>query len=147
MKQDFSKAIKTETDKVLKPLIEGIEMESSYALKPPCYGHESENPDVPTCFKGNNWTNEYTQKMMGGDFDNKHISIVNDDNFHRVQSVSPVHLPSVTGTCDKNTKSACTMITMSVTENLYEKLDMLDTGYYPVSATEMKTKLSSRQKI
>ena len=122
-------------------------METSYQLKPPCYGNATENPDTPTCWHGNRWTNEYTQPMMGGTFDSKHISVKNDDNFHRVQSVAPVHLPSADTTCDKSTKSACTIDTITVTENLYEKLDMLDTGYYPISATEMKTKLNSRQRI
>lgn len=39
------------------------------------------------------------------------------------------------------------MHTITVSENLYEKLDTLDTGYYPIAASEMKTKISSRQKI
>ena len=39
------------------------------------------------------------------------------------------------------------MNTITVSENLYEKLDTLDTGYYPIAASEMKTKISSRQKI
>ena len=144
---NFSKAYKSDTSTVLSGLIEGIEMESSYQLKPPCYGHETENPTLPTCFKGNNWTNEYTQKMMGGDFDNNKISVSNDDNFHRVQSVAPVHLPTVTTDCDKKTTSACAIETSTITENLYEKLDMLDTGYYPIAATEMKTKINSRQVV
>jgi len=37
--------------------------------------------------------------------------------------------------------------TVTVTENKYDFLDMLDTGYYPVSASEMKTKISSRQAV
>lgn len=147
LKQDFSKEIKSDTAKVLKPLIEGIEMEGSYQLKPPCYGHETENPDLPTCYHGNPWTNQYTQPMMGGTFDNKHISVSNDDNFHRVQSISPVHLPSVTTECDKNVTSDCELKTISVSENKYDFLDKLDTGYYPISASEIKTKLSSRQAI
>jgi len=69
---------------VLKGLVEGIEMENSYALKPPCYGHETENPDLPTCWHGNSWTNLVSQPTMGGTFDNPAISVVNDDNFHRV---------------------------------------------------------------
>lgn len=147
MKQDFSKEIKSETEAVLAPLIEGIEMEGSYALKPPCYGHETENPDLPTCFHGNPWTEQYTQPMMGGTFANKHISVLNDDNFHRVQSIDPVHLPSVTTECDKKTTTDCQLKSISVTENKYDFLDQLDTGYYPIAASEMKTKLSSRQKI
>jgi hypothetical protein len=34
-----------------------------------------------------------------------------------------------------------------VTENLYNKLDPLDTGISPIAATEMKCKLMSRQAI
>ena len=147
LKQDFSRDIKSNTAKILAPLIEGMEMEASYALKKPCYGHETENPYEPTCLHGNPWTNQYSQPMMGGTFSNKHISVVNDDNFHRVQSVQPVHLPSVTTTCDKNTKTDCELKTITVSENLYNKLDALDTGYYPISASEIKTKLSSRQSI
>jgi hypothetical protein len=39
------------------------------------------------------------------------------------------------------------MKTISVSETHYELFDGLDTGYYPIAATEIKTKLSSRQKI
>jgi len=120
---DYSYEIPNDTASVLAVLLEGIEMESSYQLKEPCYGHETENPDVPTCFHGNNWTNEYTQRMMGGDFDNTNITVVNDDNFHRVQSVAPVHLPFIDGTCDKKTTETCTLKTTTISENLYEKLD------------------------
>ncbi len=147
LKQDFSKDVKSDTAKVLQPLVEGIEMEGSYQLKPPCYGHETENPDVPTCFKANPWTEAYTQPMMGGTFSSKHIKVVDDDNFHRVQSVEPVHLPSVTTTCDKKATADCEIKTVSVSENKYDWLDKLDTGYYPISASEIKTKLSSRQAI
>ena len=84
---------------------------------------------------------------MGGSFDNTNIKVVNDDNFHRVQSIAPVHLPSVTTTCDKSVTETCELKTITVSENLYEKLDLLDTGYYPVAATEIKTKLSSRQEV
>jgi len=147
VKQDFSKEIKSDTATVLKPLIEGLEMEGSYQLKPPCYGHESENPDVPTCTKANPWTMAYSQPMMGGTFDNSKISLSDDDNFHRVSSVDPVHLPQLLTECDKNTTTDCVLNTMTVTENKYDFLDKLDTGYYPIAASEMKTKLSSRQAI
>ena len=144
---DFSTEIKNDSKTVLKGLLEGIEMEGSYNLKPPCYGHETENPNVPTCFHGNPWTDAYTQIMMGGAFDNTNITVENDDNFHRVQSVDPVHLPSVTTTCDKKAAEACVLKTITVSENKYDFLDMLDTGYYPIAASEIKTKLSSRQEV
>ena len=117
--EDFSTEIKNDSKTVLKGLLEGIEMEGSYQLKPPCYGHETENPRVPTCFHGNPWTEEYTQNMMGGTFDNTNVSVVNDDNYHRVDSVDPVHLPSVTTTCDKNASEPCELKTITVSENIY----------------------------
>lgn len=38
-------------------------------------------------------------------------------------------------------------MTVTVSENLYEKADYFDTGFYPVAATEIKVKMLSRQKI
>jgi len=147
LKQDFSSDIKSDTEAILKPLIEGMEMEGYYNLKPPCYGHETENPVLPTCFKGNPWTNLVSQMTMGGTFDNTNIRVSNDDNFHRVQSVSPVHLPSVTTECDKKTTEECDLKSITITENYYNFLDKLDTGYYPIAASELKTKLNSRQRV
>jgi len=84
---------------------------------------------------------------MGGTFDNPNIQVNDDDNYHRVQSVMPVHLPYVSTTCDSDVSEPCFLDTMTISENYYQKLDALDTGFYPVSAYEIKTKLSSRQRI
>jgi hypothetical protein len=48
----------------------------------------------------------------------------------------------INNTCD-GTKT-CTLETITVTENLYNN-DTMDTGYYPIAATEMKVKMMSRQ--
>lgn len=122
-------------------------METSYDMKDPCYGHETLNPDVPTCSHGNKWTVEMTQKIMGGQFDNPNIIVRNDDNFHRVQSIMPVHLPYINGTCTPDVTEPCYLDTVTISENKYDFLDELDTGYYPVSASEIKTKISSRQAV
>ena len=137
LKQDFSSDIESETESVLAPLVEGMEMEGYYNLKPPCYGHETENPTLPTCFHGNPWTIQYTQPMMGGTFDNPNITVVDDDNFHRVQSIAPVHLPSVDTTCDKDVAEACELKSITVSENKYDWLDQLDTGYYPIHCSAL----------
>lgn len=81
---------------------------------------------------------------MGGAFENENISVVNDDNFHRVQSVTPVHLPHISSECDKETKTLCELKTFTVSEAKYDWLDELDTGFFPVAASEIKTKISSR---
>jgi hypothetical protein len=73
------------------------------------------------------------------------VSLTNDDNFHRVESVTPIHLPYVATPCDG--KSKCEESTVTISENIYGTLDKFDTGYYPIAATEMKVKLSSRQRV
>lgn len=145
---DFSSDVAShDTKNVLAPLIEGMEMEGYYHTKPPCYGHETENPEIPTCLHGNPWSQQMTQVMMGGAFDNTEIYVTNDDNFHRVESVDPVHLPSVSTTCSKKTKEACELKTTTISENSYDFLDKFDTGYYPIAASEIKTKINSRQSV
>ena len=84
--------------------------------------------------------------MMGGSLPGKGMTIVNDDNFHQVQSVAPVHLSEIDNDCT-STSVYCVMHTITVSENIYGQMDKLDTGYYAVAASEMKTKISSRQKI
>ena len=74
------------------------------------------------------------------------MSILNDDNFHEVQSVNPIHLAEIDSDCTTTSKN-CVMKTITVSENIYGQLDKMDTGYYAVAASEMKTKLSSRQKV
>ena len=73
----------------------------------------------------------------------KSMKIENDDNFHRVESVNPVHLPEIDSDCTKDSVS-CTVKSITVSECIYEQLDKLDTGFYPVAASEIKTKISSR---
>lgn len=85
---------------------------------------------------------------MGGTLIPKGMTIVNDDNFHQVQSVAPVHLSEIDNDCSA-TSTNCVMHTITVSENIYGNMGGkdLDTGYYSVAASEMKTKISSRQKI
>jgi len=83
---------------------------------------------------------------MGGDLPGSGSKMVNDDNFHRVYSVNPVHLAEIDSDCDKSS-TPCIMNTITVSENIYEIEDKVDTGYVPIAATEMKAKLSSRQKV
>lgn len=134
--------------KVIQPLIDAMVMEGSYQMKPACYNTELVNAQDPTCLHGSPWHVQYTQKMMGGTLIPKGMTIVNDDNFHQVQSVAPVHLSEIDNDCSA-TSTSCVMHTITVSENIYGNMGGkdLDTGYYPVAASEMKTKISSRQKI
>ena len=94
------------TKKFLSPLLDAMPLEGSYALKPPCYDHDLINrTDDPTCGHGSPWNKNYTQMIMGGNFGNPFIKVVNDDNFHIVQTINPVHLPEVDSSCDNNVTS------------------------------------------
>jgi len=133
------------TKTFLAPLIEGMKMEGSYALAPPCYDETLvDRSNDPTCAHGSPWIQGYAQLNMAGDLPSG-IKLHNDDNFHRVYTVTPVHLPQVNNTCSAGSK--CTLESITVTENYYERLDSLDTGKYPISAFEMKAKLTSRQRM
>jgi hypothetical protein len=80
---------------------------------------------------------------MAGDFDgNTKISVSINDNFHRVSSINPIHLAEIDTTCDGSKK--CVLEGITVTENIYGG-DMFDTGFYPLAATEMRTKMMARQ--
>lgn len=133
-----------ETAYLLQPLITGMQLEGSYFIKDPCYGHDLVNPTVPTCQHGATWS-ENAQRIMGGDIEDKNATIKTDDNFHRVYTVTPVHLPHVNNTCDGN--STCTLESITVTENFYSRLSSFDTGETETAALEMKAKLMSRQSI
>jgi hypothetical protein len=54
-------------------------------------------------------------------------------------------LPQINNTCDGT--SACTLQSITVTENYYNRLSPFDTGEQEIGAVEMKAKLMSRQSV
>lgn len=80
---------------------------------------------------------------MGGKIPN-YEKIDTDDNFHRVYTTNPVHLPQFNNSCSLDGKT-CTLESITVTENFYNRLTPFDTGIYEIGAVEMKAKLMSRQ--
>ena len=141
----FGNVDETSTAEIVAPMIDAMELEGYYNLKEPCYNILLVNPEDPTCLHGSPWNAQYSQKIMGGDLLNGD-EVVNDDNFHRVYSIKPVHLPEVDTQCSKK-DSGCKLKSITVSQNHYGFKDKLDTGYYPISASEIKTKLSSRQRV
>ena len=132
------------TQTLLNPMLEAMKMEGFYGMKEPCYESLLTNPEKLTCLHGAPWNAENAQRIMAGDLPNKHTTIHTDDNFHRVDSVNPIHLAQYNNTCSAEGREKCTLESISVSQNIYGNLDKLDTGYYPISASEMKTKLISR---
>ena len=82
---------------------------------------------------------------MGGDISHFNATIDTEDNFHRVYTISPVHLPQINNTCDGS--SECTLESITVTENYYNRLSPFDTGETEIGAVEIKAKLMSRQSV
>lgn len=95
----------------------------------------------PDCSKGSPWVEMNGQHIMGGQLPSN-VKLSTEDNFHRVWTTNPVHLPQFNNTCEGS--AACTLLSVTVTE-LINNDDMLDTGLVPVAASEMRTKLMSRQ--
>ena len=69
--------------------------------------------------------------------------MVPDANFHKVYETNPVHLPEIENECDGLTP--CNLETIVVVEAIYENLSDTDTGMQMISASELRTKLVSRQ--
>jgi len=81
-----------DTSTFFAPLVKAMELENSYNIKDPCYNSNLVNPDLPTCLHGSKWT-EMAQSIMGGEIGDKQARLNTIDNFHRVYTVNPVHLP------------------------------------------------------
>jgi len=120
------------------------------------------------CTCGSEWIMQNAQRMMAGlDFAPlvSQVEIVTKDAFHDVSDTRPFHLPHIFepapgSTCLSNTSSAsassprlhgaqakCVIQSTTVTMPILDKGDSLDTGLAPVSASEFRTKLKSRQAV
>lgn len=130
----------------MKPLIDAMTLEGSYAMKAPCYSDKLVNEKSPECLQGSPWS-EYAQKIMGGNLADKNADITTQDNFHRVYTVTPVHLPQINNSCGQEEDGTCMLQSITVTENYYNRLDIFDTGKYEIGAVEMKVKMMSRQSV
>ena len=126
------------TSRLVDPIIDALEMEGSYHLIPPCYSAE----DKTNCTLGSPWTAKFSQNMMGSNKSN----LINTDVFHPVYQVNPVHLPEIFNSC-ANQSSSCVLNVTTVSQLDYPETDFLDISLEPVAASEIKTKMSSRQSI
>jgi hypothetical protein len=81
--EETSKALQEETQALLQPLLDGMNLEGSYTMKKACYNKALVNPDDRTCEHGAMWSEE-AQRIMGGDLSSLHADVDTDDNFHQV---------------------------------------------------------------
>lgn len=68
---------------------------------------------------------------MGGDLSKFNAKMTSSDNFHRVYTFVPQHhLPDITNKCPGTpAEEVCVLTGITVTENYYSPLDVLDTGF------------------
>eukprot|EP00047_Mylnosiga_fluctuans_P013069 m.29237 g.29237 ORF g.29237 m.29237 type:complete len:532 (-) comp4643_c0_seq1:103-1698(-) len=122
------------------PLISGFEMEASYHLKPPCY----DDPPSDKCLIGCPW-NAIAQVLMGN-VSRPTLTYNVTDGLHPAAQVIPDYLPHVKNKC-LDAAVPCVLQMITVSQNIYEDGDALDNGLSPVSASEIRAKLKSRQVV
>lgn len=93
------------------------------------------------CVCGTPWSATAQQVMAGT---GAKVSAV--DGIHPVSDISPIHLPHIWDNCSAS-EPACILNTTTVTWPIYNALDGQDTGFFSISASELRTKLKSRQSL
>lgn len=120
-----------------QPFLEASNLEGSYHFLPPCY-----NKTNDPCQIGSTWS-AYAQKIMSGLNDSVQVNV--SDEFHIVYQL-PEHFAHLDNNCSGiKPLNSCILNIHTVTQNVYDLYDNVDTGETPSGAQEMRTKLISRQ--
>jgi len=164
------------TSDLLAPVTEAMHMEGYHYFNPPCQSDYPTNPTcqyrswpgasiIPgthagppnplppvDCTCGSPWVNTVAAKIMAGLEGTlaATATLESKDSFESVSDVRPFHLPHIwepkpgTACADPAT---CKIETTTVSQPIYDFKDELDTGLYPVTASEYRTKLKSREAV
>lgn len=136
------------------PIIKALIYEGYHNFRPPCNCEPDICESTADCFGGSAVTSDISQPTMGA-LDG--LTIHNVDGFHDVWETNPVHLAQILNNCSDPV--GCTLQTTTVTQNVYHSGQDLeiwkkhfnkpqwDTGSYPISSIELRSKLSSRQNV
>eukprot|EP00605_Chrysophyceae_sp_TOSAG23-4_P002395 GSChrysophyteH1.ASY1.ANO1.2651.1 assembled CDS len=140
----------SETQEFLQPMVDLMNLEGYHQFKPPCYCEELDEyggleygtcPEQPGCTAGSPWTARAQQLMINPDYESGKGLLMNG-------------APTLCSSPD-----TCTLTANTITQLLYEdgseidfwRIDIgndnVDTGYYPITASEMKSKMKSHQSI
>ena len=146
----------SETQDFIKPILDALHYEGYHNFRPPCLCPTDICEPMPNCTALCPFTSAVSQVMMGSGLEG--LTVNNSDSFHDVWETQPtVHLPSVKNSC--SSPSGCTLQTTTITQAVYhtgEDLEIwkkhfdvpeMDSGFLPISAVELRTKLNSRQSI
>lgn len=137
---------------ILQPLLDSLLLEGYNGFKPACYNRAEDNTRTdPKCTAYSPWVQDSANQIMGGSDVapvNFRLNVI--DSFHRSYTYDPfhsphVHIPEIRNSCDG--EEPCTLTISSVTQALYNCLEVFDTGFFPISAFSLRTKMNSRQNI
>ncbi|MGB0563578.1 MAG: alpha/beta hydrolase [Spirulinaceae cyanobacterium] len=149
--RDFLAQQRDQSQQCLQPLLDALQLEGYNGFKPACYARAEDNPrNVPSCTPYSPWVqNDANSIMAGADASPVPFTVAAIDSFHRSYTTDPfhepsVHIPQIRNSCSGD-ESACQLVVSSVSQALYDLLDALDTGFFPIAAFSLRTKLNSRQ--
>ena len=128
----------TYTSSILSPLVDALTLEGYYYFLPPCY----KTSDNKSCTMGTKWS-QTSQQIMGS----LNYTIRNIDLFFPASQVMPDPLPHILNNCFSPFVDNCILNTSTVSEAVYNEQVENDSSLEPIAATEIKSKLSSRQSI
>lgn len=145
-----------ETHSFAAPILDSLHLEGYHNFRPPCLCGTDICEPQPNCTARCPFTTMVSQPTMGSGLDG--VSINDTDSFHDVWETEPtVHLPTVKNSC--TAPEDCKLDTTTVTQGAYhtgEDLEIwkkhfdvpsLDSGFLPITAFELKTKMNSRESI
>jgi len=129
-----------------------MKLEGSEYLLPAC----NDDPHTDKCTVGSPWTDKVSQAMMAGigqDPKLDGVTLIVQDEFHPSYKLPP-HLPKIVDNSGCATTD-CQLTVSTVSQNVYAEpvpifgdfWGQLDVGNIPNAATEIRTKMSSRQRI
>lgn len=153
-----------ETNAFIDPILQSLKLEGYHNFRPPCLCETDICEPQDNCTARSPYTATVSQPTMGGvagdDVDEAIRGlVVNDtDSFHDVWETKPtVHLPKVLNECED--PHTCVLDTTTITQNVYhsgEDLEIwkihidvpgMDTGFFPITAAEIRTKMISRESV
>ena len=128
----------TYTSSILSPLVDALTLEGYYYFLPPCY----KTSDNKSCTMGTKWS-QTSQQIMGS----LNYTVQSTDLFFPADQLIPDPLPRILNNCYKPPVENCILDTETVSEAVYDNGNTFDVSLGPIAATEIKSKLSSRQSI
>ena len=126
------------TNQLVDPIIAAFQLEGYYHFDPPCY----KAAQGVNCTKGSPWT-RISQQVMGS----LNLTVIGNDLFFPASQVFPDPLPEIHNNCYNPPMNNCTLNVSTVSEAVYANGESSDTALQPIAATEIKSKMMSRQSI